>query len=471
MSILRLTAVGFDLPDGPLFDEVDLNLERGMRVALIGENGAGKTTLLRIAGGELAPDRGRVDLIGSAGRLPQHLPEDLEEPGSGGELQRRRLQVLLSSTHDLLLLDEPTHHLDGEAMAWLEARLLAADAALLMVSHDRAFLDHVATHVAFLERGKLRLESGDYTTASARRRAEDAATARRHREQASRRTVLTAEFHRQRSRARSAGNFNVNRVNGQSLMLAKIKAENVSNTLAGRARALRSRLDREATIEKPFEDRRRLSFNAEPVTPGPSEVIRTEGLRVTRGGRDIVAGRGGKGLDLYVSRGDKVALVGPNGSGKTTLLAVLTGRLTPDAGRVILGAGLRIGFSDQAREPWGEAATVGEVLRQVRPGLLDADVWRATAEVGVASAPGRPVRELSGGERRRLTLAQIAVSDGHLLVLDEPTHHLDLRAVEALEELLVAFTGTLLLATHDRRLVERVATRVWRLGDGAVVEA
>lgn len=473
MSVLRLEKVGIDLPDGPLFDEVDLVLERGMRVAISGENGAGKTTLLRIAGGEVEADRGGTSVRGAVGWLPQHLPDDLEDPGSGGERQRRRLEGLLSRSHDLLLLDEPTHHLDVAAMAWLETALLSSDAAMLFVSHDRAFLDAVATHVGFLERGAWRLETGNYSLATQRRQSEDAVNARRHQAQTRKVAALEAEFHRQRSKAKSADRFNHKRASGQPLIMAKGKAENVSNTLAGRARALKTRLAREEVVEKPWEDRRRLGFTAEPSSPGPTEVLRAEGLVVSRGGRPIVGSVGAdgvRGVDLHVRRGDKIALVGDNGSGKSTLLAVLMGALEPDAGRVVLGTGLRVGFADQAREPWGDADIVGDVLRRVRPDLLDADVWRVTAEVGVPSAPSRRVADLSGGERRRLTLAQIAVSDGHLLVLDEPTHHLDLRAVEALEKLLVEYSGTLLLATHDRRLVERVATRVWRLADGRLDE-
>src|SRR5690606_41621525 len=126
------------------------------------------------------------------------------------------------------------------------------------------------------------------------------------------------------------------------------------------------------------------------------------------------------------------------------------------------GVGLRLARADQAAEPWDGAATVGDVLRRVNPALSDSDVWRVTASVGVPSGPARPLADLSGGERRRLTLASIAVADAHLLVLDEPTHHLDLRPVEALEALLESFTGTLLFATHDRRVVERLATTVWR---------
>lgn len=474
MSILQFHDVGYDLPDAPLFDGVSFTLARGSRVALVGANGAGKTTILRLAAGELEPDRGRVSVNGLAMFLPQHLPEAPDVPGSGGEVQRRRLEALLSRSADLYLLDEPTHHLDAENMAWLEQRLLASGAAVLLVSHDRGFLDAVTTDVAFLERGKLSVESGNYSEATARRAAEDAAALRRHNVQVRKKAALEREFHRTRSQARSADKFSHRRAGAQPLMAAKNKAEDVARTLARRAKALESRLEDLELDEKPWQDNRRLEFVAQPATPGPNEVITAEGLVVTRGGKVIAGGAALKGVDLHVRRGERVALVGPNGSGKSTLLGVLSGRSEPDAGTVTLGSGLRVAVSDQASEPWGEgdsrAATVGDALRQVNERLSDSEVWRVTAAVGVPSGPGRALADLSGGERRRLTLARIAAMSCHLLVLDEPTHHLDLRAVEALEALLETYTGTLLFATHDRRLVERVATRVWRLGgeDGVV---
>ncbi|HEX7040026.1 MAG TPA: ABC-F family ATP-binding cassette domain-containing protein [Trueperaceae bacterium] len=496
MSLLTLVGVGYDLPGGPLFEDVNLNLAPGSRVALVGENGAGKTTLMRLAVGEVEPARGRVERRGTVAWLPQELERSAAplgamahgdgrrrsgdgrqasgaadgvravdaRPGSGGERQRARLEAILAREPDVLLLDEPTHHLDVAGMEWLEGVLLAWPGAVLLVSHDRAFLDAVATETAFLERGALRLEAGNHSEASARRAAEDAARLRRHKAQSARRRQLESEYHRHRSAARSAGSFNKNRVKDGNLLYATAKAETVSRRLARRAKALATRLEREAVEGKPWEDNRRLSFVAAPSSPGPSEVIVAEGLVVRRGGRTIV-----DGLDLYLMRGDKLALLGPNGVGKTTLLEVLRGARRPQAGTVRHGVGLRMSVTEQVEEPWAGAGadlTVGDVLREVNPALRDGDVWRVTAEVGVPSGPGRRVAELSGGERRRLTLARIAVSDAHLLVLDEPTHHLDLRAVEALEDLLERYAGTVLLASHDRRLVERVATRSLHVGSG-----
>ncbi len=461
MSLLRLSGVGVVFGDRTLFDDVHLHLRAGQRLALVGENGAGKSTLLRVAAGRQAPDRGRVHREGRTGHLDQTLPGD-GPPGSGGELQRRRLEALRATGADVLLLDEPTHHLDGEALAWLEAWLRASEAAVLFVAHDRAFLDAVATDVAFLERGTLRIEAGGYAEASARRAAAAAAGARRHRSDAARRASLADAIQHEGSRARSMGTFDARYADGASKLMAKNRAGSASKTLARRTRAMRARLEREVPEAKPYDDRRRLGFVARPADRGPSEVLTVHELVVRRGGRTLV-----DALDLHVRRGDRVALVGPNGAGKSTLLDVLTGRRAPDGGSVRRGIGLTVAHVDQVAEPWAHpgtigAVTVGDVLRGVRSDLRPGDVWRATAEAGIPCAPDRPVAELSGGERRRLTLACVAVADAHLLVLDEPTHHLDVRAVEALEALLEVFPGTLLLASHDRRLVARVATRVWR---------
>ena len=518
---LHLTAVGLALGDRSLFDDVHLTLAPGERVALVGDNGAGKTSLLRVALGALEPTAGAVRLHGSAALLAQLdgaataptnptpttlLRRVLDErpephPGtfdaalrgagldpfapadalSGGERQRARLAALLAAPADVLCLDEPTNHLDAAGIAWLVERLRSCRAALLVVDHDRAFLDAIAERTAFLAHGALRVYPGGYTTAAAARAADEHAQRRRHDAQAARHRALRVAADRQRSLTRSAGSFDHRKAGGQATILAKNKAEAVSRTHARASAAMRTRLEREAPEPKPFEDRRRLRLHAGAADPGPSEVLVVRALDVVRAGRTLVAG-----LELIVRRGERLAIHGPNGSGKTTLLEVLTGQRTAAAGSVRRGLGLALsyvaqadripastGFDDavdasrDASSGASSEASVGERLRAERPTLSDSEVWEVMAAVGAPCGPERRIATLSGGERQRLELARIAVTPAHALVLDEPTLHLDVRAIEALEALLRDYAGTVLLVSHDAALVDAVATRRLTLdGDG-----
>lgn len=490
---LQFSGVGVDVVDRRLFDDVHLTLSPGERLALVGDNGTGKTTLLRVACGVLAPSSGRVRLSGSAalleqldaaapvaaGTLLERVLAERPEPRpglvdaalrsagldpsasagalSGGERQRARLAALFAAPADLLCLDEPTNHLDADGIAWLLARLRAQRAALLVVDHDRAFLDAIAERTAFLAHGALRTYPGGYTAAAAARDADDGARRRRHDAQAARQRALLVAADRHRSMARSAGTFNHRRADGQSPLLAKGKAEAASRTHARASAAMRSRLERETPEPKPFEDRRRLRLRAGEAAPGPNEVLVCRGLTLERGGRRLVSG-----LDLMLRRGERLVVAGPNGSGKTTLLEALTGRRDPGAGSVRLGVGLRVSVvaqADHARDAAIGDLSVAERLRAERDDLGDSDVWEAMAAVGAPCAPDRPVATLSGGERQRLELARIAVTAAHCLVLDEPTLHLDVRAIEALERLLLDYPGTLLLVSHDAALMGAVATR------------
>jgi len=490
---LRLSNVGHAMADLPLFDGVDLVVATGERVGLVGDNGAGKSTLLRIAAGALAPDRGQVRVDGTVALLTQlddrpaaalaapdllaSLRAERPEPWpgafdaalraasldpaapptalSGGQRQRARLATLAAVDADVLCLDEPTNHLDADGLAWLIGWLTRRPATVWVVDHDRAFLDAVAQRTAFLAHGALRVYAGGYHVAAAARDADEAGQLRRHQAQAARRSALAAAADRQRSRARRAGQFDHRKADGNALILAKNQAESVSRTQARASRAMRARLEREVVIAKPFDDRRRLRFQAQPERPGPTEVVTAQGVEVVRGGRTLVAG-----LTLHLRRGERLALTGPNGAGKTTLLEVLAGQRAPTAGSVRHGVGLTIATMRQAGTVVSDPEqTVGDALRAERPSLRDAEVWEATASAGAASGPDRRIGTLSGGELRRLELARLSLTRAAWLVLDEPTLHLDMGAVEALETLLLAFAGTVLLVSHDATLVDRVATR------------
>ncbi|WP_027482498.1 ribosomal protection-like ABC-F family protein [Deinococcus pimensis] len=378
---------------------------------------------------------------------------------SGGQRRRVMLAALLLAPADVLLLDEPSNHLDADSVTWLEGWVRSAPSCVLVVSHDRAFLDATVTRVLELERGELHEYPGGYTGAMEVKRVLTEAQARHHEAYERRRGALDEEMRRRQSKARSASQYNHKRASDGDKLLAKGKAQNAQVVNASRAKAIERRLERLTVVEKPYEDHTRVDVPLPDVPTGPTDVLRVTDLSVDRGGVSPFAG-----LNLHVRRGEKVALVGPNGSGKSTLLAAVTGRVAPTTGTVTPGHGLTLYWAGQHGEELLAFRTVEEALRAAQPALRTQDLHHLLARLGLPTDPRAELGRLSGGERTRLTLARVAVTRASLLVLDEPTNHLDVRAIEALEDLLVAHPGTLVFSSHDRRLVERVATRVVRLG-------
>lgn len=385
---------------------------------------------------------------------------------SGGQMRRVLLARLLLSPADVYLLDEPTNHLDAEGAAWLEEWIRGSAAAFILASHDRAFLDAVAEDTAELERGRLSVYPGGYSAAMEVKATLREAQVRDHAAYRRKRAALEEERLRRVSKARSASQYNPKRASDGDKLLARGKAQNAQNVNASCARALERAVERldEQAAEKPFEDRRTVRLDLPPSPPGPAEVLTVRDLGAERGGRTVL-----RGVRLDVRRGDRIALTGPNGGGKSTLLSALLG-LLPHSGEVRWGHGLALYAAGQHGEELAGLGTVGEALLAAYPALTPHQLHEVAAQVGLPGGPGFPVSGLSGGQRTRLSLARVTLSRAQVLVLDEPTNHLDLRAIEALEELLLAFPRTVLLASHDRALVGRVATRVWHVAGGGVTE-
>ena len=386
---------------------------------------------------------------------------------SGGQARRVLLAALLLSPADVYLLDEPTNHLDAGGAAWLRDWIRASGAAFVLASHDRAFLDEVATGVAELERGTLTVYPGHYSGAMALKATLRGAQTRDFEAYRRKRAALDEERTRRASRARSAGQYNHRRASDRDKLLAKGRAQNAQAVNASVARRLERQIERAdaAATPKPHEDHRQVRLTLPPVPPGPLEVLTIRDLGVTRGSGVVLSG-----VNLHVRRGDRVALTGPNGGGKSTLLRALLGEL-PHAGTVTWGAGLTVSLTGQHGEELLGLGTVGDALLDANPLLTPHQLHEVAAALEVPGGPAFPLSGLSGGQRTRLSLARLSVTRAQVLLLDEPTNHLDVRAIEALESLLLDFPGTLLLASHDRRLVERVATREWRVGSGGVQEA
>jgi ATP-binding cassette subfamily F protein 3 len=513
MAVLIATNLRKELAGTPLFDGVSFKLERRDRLALAGANGTGKTTLLRalqgeitLEGGELAWEKGtRVALhdqrppAGSPRPLRDYVlagtadlaavedelrtleadmasgtydtrtlaryaaaqarlehaggydwrerassvvrglgfsDADLERPldsFSGGELTRASLARTLASQPDLLLLDEPTNHLDIESIEWLEELLRTIDAAVILVAHDRWFLEAVTTAVLQLEGGHSTFFPGEWHVwrrEQAARAQYAARTAERQAEEIARLERFVERFRYKASKARQA--------QSKLKQIERIKRPTASGVHGGSAKA------------------RVLGFDfLKPKRTG-RVVVEAEELELAVPGRTLL-----HEASLAIERGEHVSLVGPNGAGKTTLLETLLGRRDPAAGRIRLGHDVQPAYFSQHEAELDERGSVLEATMGAT-GLRRPD---AQALLGRFLFSGweeheKPVKALSGGERRRLALAHVVAGGANFLVLDEPTNHLDLESREALEAALDAFPGAVLLVTHDRALLDAVAGRL-----------
>ncbi|CAN5337746.1 ABC-F family ATP-binding cassette domain-containing protein [soil metagenome] len=460
-----------------LFDGVDLGLEPRTRACLVGRNGAGKSTLMRILAAEIEADAGsrfispgaRVVMVAqepdiqgetllayaTAGGARDHEAEtELQTFGldpqrstqglSGGEIRRAALARAFAEKPDVLLLDEPTNHLDIFAIQTLEAEVLASRAACLIVSHDRAFLTRVSQRCYWLDSRKVwRMDGGfagfdDWTAKIAEQQAEDA-----------RRLVKTLERE-------------------EHWLQRGVTARRARNE--GRRRNLMAL--REQRRESLRENRGALNMGLDAGGESGKRVVEARGLSKAWGERTIFSG-----FSTRILRGDRIAIVGPNGAGKTTLVKVLLGEIASDAGSVKLGSNLEIAYVDQARVTLATEKTLWEIMA---PFGGDQIIVRGQPKHVAAYAKDfllrdsqlrQPVSSLSGGERNRLLLALAFARTANLLVLDEPTNDLDMDTLDMLEDVLTDYDGTLLLVSHDRDFIDRLATSTIALdGKGRIVE-
>jgi ATPase subunit of ABC transporter with duplicated ATPase domains len=444
-----------------VLDGLSVVVPPGARIGVVGPNGSGKTTLLRVLAGLEAPDSGLVErrpasltvgylpqdgvvpvsdvpswkLRSSAARLglevdPEHPAEEL----SGGQLACVKLAALLAADHDVLLLDEPTNDLDFDGLALLERFVAETQSSLVVVSHDRAFLEHAVERVVEFEAETRRVQElvgswAEYERLRALARDRHEAAYADYVEERERFTGLLAD---RRTQARTAGK-QANRRGTHALM--------------SKVRSAEKRVERLERVEKPWEPWR-LHFELRSQRAG-QVVARLEGAVVERG--DFRLGP----VDLGLRHGDRLAVTGPNGSGKTTLIAALLGDLPLTAGRRYLGPGVRLGELEQRRSRFAGPEPLLETFCAAS-GLPPGDARTLLAKFALrADAVLRPSSSLSPGERTRAGLALLSAQGVNALVLDEPTNHLDLEAIEELEAALEGYAGTIVLVTHDRRLLER----------------
>jgi ATPase subunit of ABC transporter with duplicated ATPase domains len=425
-----------------VLDGVSLVVPPRARIGVVGPNGSGKSTLLRTLAGLEEPDEGRVT------RRPpdlsvRYLAQQRERPGlSGGQAARAALREIYDSDSDVLLLDEPTNDLDFDGLALLERFVARTPSSIVVVSHDRAFLERAVSRVVEFEGETRRVQEfagswADYERSrDAARQAHESAYADYLRE---RDRFETLRRERQ-GQARKGSSRKLARATGGSDRRA-------THALQSKVRAAERRLERLEEVEKPWQPWR-LQLALKTERRGGDVVALLDGAVVERGKFRIGP------VDLELRHGDRLAIVGPNGSGKTTLIRALLGELPLAGGRRTVGPSTRFGVLEQDRALFERDESLLTPF-MARTGLPQTAARTLLAKFALrADELTRAARSLSPGERTRATLALLAAEGANTLVLDEPTNHLDLEAIEELEAALVGYEGTVLLVTHDRRFLE-----------------
>ena len=518
MTVLAACRLGKYFGERALFTAVSFEVDARDKVGLVGRNGCGKTTLFRLLTGEYAPDEGEVvksrdavigymeQHVGRGGgtlyetvesvfapliaqekelaRLTQELEsdptperierhhrlseafagagglyyksrvrsallglgfaeEDLSRPlstFSGGQQSKAAMARLLLSGSNLLLLDEPTNHLDIASVEWLEEYLRGYPGAALIVSHDRYFLDRVTNRTLELDRGKLYASAGSYSA---------------HREWREREEEIAEKHYKHAMQE-------IEKLEGNIALLKQWNREKSIRQAESREKRLERMKER---LEVPVGQESALRFQFTAAVTGGNEVLTGTELSAGFGGAPLFTG-----ADIALRRGERVFLLGPNGCGKTTLLKILSGRLSPLRGMVREGARVSIGYYDQTQAGLCEDKSVFDELHDAYPTMTQTELRCALAAfLFTGDEVFRPIGQLSGGERARVLLLKLMLKRDNLLLLDEPTNHLDIASREALEEALLGYDGTLLIVSHDRYFINRLATRTVRLTESGCV--
>ena len=478
--LLLLQDISLTFGGTPLFEGADLSVGESERLCLVGRNGSGKSTLLRIAAGLVAPDGGtrflqpgatirylaqEPDFTGfatirafvEAGMAPGDDPhradtllnqlgltgEEATDRLSGGEARRAALVRVLAPSPDIILLDEPTNHLDLPAIEWLESTLGAMRSALVLVSHDRRFLGRLSKSTLWVDRGRTKFLHRGF-----------------------------AEFETWRDTVLEEEQLQQHKLDRQ---IAR-EEDWVRYGVSGRRKRNQKRLADLGELRRKRREHRRVTGNV-ALSVGDADnsgtrVIEAKTIAKSYGDLNVV-----RDFSIRIQRGDRVGAVGANGAGKTTLLNMLIGRLAPDSGTVTLGANVLIATLDQGRASLNPETPLRDVLTGGRGDTVNVaghskHVISYMKDFLFASEQARtPVRVLSGGERGRLLLAKVLAMPSNLLVLDEPTNDLDLETLDLLQEMIADYPGTVLLVSHDRDFLDRIATSVLMAeGDGRFVE-
>ena len=521
LMILSCQSICKSFGEKVILQDASFHIEEREKAALIGNNGAGKTTLLRIIMQEISADSGNVviakdkkigylaqyqdihghhtiyeellttkqyildmeekirtleqemkyvagekleSLMNSYTRLTHQFElengyaykseivgvlkglgfeeEDYSkqiENLSGGQKTRVDLGKLLISKPDILLLDEPTNHLDMESIAWLETYLLNYPGAVFIVSHDRYFLDKVVTKIVEIEAGQMRMYDGNYSAYALKKA-----------------MLRDAQYKAYLNQQRE--------IKHQEAVITKLRSFNREKSIK-RAESRVKMLDKIQRIEKPVEIDNQMRISLEPRFISGNDVLTVEGLSKAFPGQILFTD-----ISFEIKRGERVALIGNNGTGKTTILKILNGIVEADAGRFALGSKVQIGYYDQEHHVLHMEKTIFQEISDTYPTLTETEIRNMLAAfLFTGDDVFKLISSLSGGERGRVSLAKLMLSEANFLILDEPTNHLDIASKEILEEALNSYTGTVLYVSHDRYFINQTATRIMDLTNQAIV--
>ena len=516
--VLSCQNVGKAFHEKQVFKNCSFHIEDHEKAAIVGINGAGKTTLLRILTGELDADEGMVvwgkDV--SFGYLPQNaqvegsrsiydevleakkdvllLEEEIrscelqmkqaedsalealmekytqlthrfeqadgyscrsEVTGvlkglgfteeefskqvstlSGGQKTRVALGRLLLTRPDLIILDEPTNHLDMSSIAWLETWLINYRGAVLIVSHDRYFLDKIATKIIELDGGKASVFSGSYSDYAVKKE-----------------QIRSAQMHAYLNQQQE--------IKHQEAVIEKLRSFNREKSIR-RAESREKMLQKMEVLEKPTEVRDDMHIQLKPRIESGNDVLSVEGLAKAFDSQPLFCD-----LSFFLKRGEHVAVIGDNGTGKTTILKIINGLVDADAGEIRIGSKVQIGYYDQEHHVLHPDKTIFEEISDEYPTLTNTEIRNVLAAfLFTGEDVFKQIKMLSGGERGRVSLAKLMLSEANFLILDEPTNHLDITSKEILEDALNNYTGTVLYVSHDRYFINRTASRILELEDG-----
>ena len=438
--ILNISNLNKAYLEKPVLRDISFHIEDKEKAAIVGINGSGKTTLIKCILGEEEPDSGLIALSKDKklGYLAQqhadmaHEDEDYDTL-SGGQKTRKRLEEILQDKPDLLILDEPTNHLDIESIQWLEKVLKRYDGAVLLVSHDRYFLDRVVTKIIDLDNGKARMYRGNYSEYAEKKRQ-------------LREAELRAYLNQQEE------------LKHQQAVIDKLKQFNREKSIK-RAESREKMLAKVERLEKPEALRNEMRLALTPSILSGNDVLSVKGLAKSFGEKTLFSN-----VSFELKRGEHVAVIGANGTGKTTLLKILNCMEEASAGEFRLGSNVQIGYYDQEHAVLHMEKTIFDEIQDTYPDMNNTRVRNVLAAfLFTGDDVYKRIGDLSGGERGRVSLAKLMLSNCNFLILDEPTNHLDIQGKEVLEDALNSYEGTVLYVSHDRYFINRTAGRILEL--------